>query len=204
VPGTSCAGAAVNAGTASTAASPVIVGQGEWNSVTRTTGSTGQATYSFIDTGNDDTNAAVTATGAGTVGTATSFYRYNAAGTFVETDAGDNNVAAAADKMACFAALNAASDYAIVEIRLYGANPAQFSSEYRKISWDSGDQFAKDAGSLVANVAGTPVTQAAWETEAATINATGGGCVAGDLANWTVAAGGISTDTNIFRTGTNV
>jgi hypothetical protein len=204
VPGTSCAGAAVdaNGGAASTAASPAIFGQAEWTAVTRTTGSTGQATYSFVDTGNDDTNAAVTATGAGTTAAPTSFYRYNAAGTFAETDAGNNNVAANTDVMACFAVLNAASDYAIAEIRTYGANAAQFASEYRKLSWDSGDQFAKDAGAAVADVTGAPVTMAAWETEAATINATG--CVAGDLANWTVGAAGISTDTNVFRTGTSV
>jgi len=199
VVGTSCAGAVVaaNGETASTAASPVTFTVAELASTDRTTGSTGQATYSWVDTSAASRNAAVVATGAGTTAATTSFYRTIAAATFAETDPDNDDAFDANDIMAGIESLNAASDYAIAKIRTFGADAAYYNDQYMKLAWDSGDQFAINATAVVAGVAGTPSTQAAFETDAAAL----GAWALGDLANWTIHANGISTDTNVFRTG---
>ena len=199
---TACAGAVVRAdtATASTSASPVTFTIAEMTAKTRTTGSTGQATYSWVDSSAATRNAAVVATGAGTTAATTSFYRTITPATFAETDGGNDNAFTSGDVLAGIESLNAASDYMIAKIRTFGDNAAYYNDQYMKLGWDSGDQFAKDATAVVAGVAGTPITQAAFETEAAAL----GTWALGDLANWTIHANLISTDTNVFRTGNNV
>ena len=199
VAGTSCAGAVVaaNGATASTTASPVTFSIAEMGATTRTTGSTGQATLSWVDSSGASRNGAVVATGAGTAAATTSFYRTITPASFSETDGGNDNAFTASDIMAGIESLNAASDYAIAKIRTFGDNAAYFNDQYMKLSWDSGDQFAINATAVIAGIAGTPSTQAAFETDAAAL----GAWALGDLANWTIAAAGISTDTNVFRTG---
>ena len=135
---------------------------------TRTTNSSGQATFSWVDTEPNGGADTVTATTGGVSGTKT-YYKTTTAASF--TEVGDlNGTLADNEDSAKILSYDAAANSMLVEVTHAGgsANAAAALTQkgvyYHEYTWDSNDQFAINATD---GVNGTASTMAEWEADVA-------------------------------------
>ncbi len=157
-----------------TAASPMYVTTRSFDHTlnTRTTGSSGTATFSWIDTQDTSGKDTVTATGGNSNAKALAFYRLTATADFTSTV----TVAATPENTKTCSYLQefdaVGKDY-ILKIITGADIDGDFTSVYKQYTYDSNDQFS--TGGIVANVYGTPGTEATWVTAMTTNAAVVGG-----------------------------
>jgi hypothetical protein len=179
--GTNCA-TAINSdeasGVAGTAARPLYLTEPSFLPTlnSRTTGSAGTATFSWIDTITHSTADTVTATTAGAKTVTKTFYRLTTSADFIST-AGSLGVRGANETCAALVEFDAVGQDYILRIDS-GATAAtaggQTTSVHKQYTYDANDQFSD--GALTATKDGVPDTMATWVVEMATLAATAGTC----------------------------
>ena len=162
-----------SAGVASVAATPLYLTRRSFLHTlnTRTTGSSGTATFSWVDT--EGTSAVDTVTATSATATTKSFYRLTTSADFVGTSTvlltlGDGETCAFLVEFD-----SVGQDY-ILGIGSGANATTQPTFVYKQYTYDSNDQFSE--GATVADPNGTPQTMSAWATDMATMALTAGAC----------------------------
>ena len=161
----------IGCGVATTALLPLSYTTTSFNNAadnTRTTNSSGQATFSWVDTEPNGGADTVTATTGGVSGTKT-YYKTTTAASFTEDGNLDGTLEDNEDS-AKILSYDAAANSMLVEVTHAGgsANAAAALTQkgvyYHEYTWDSNDQFAINATN---GINGTASTMAEWETDVA-------------------------------------
>jgi len=165
-------------GAAGTAARPLYVTEPSFLPTlnSRTTGSAGTATFSWVDTITHATADIVTATTAGSKTTTKTFYRLTTSADFISNTA-SIGVKGANETCAALVEFDAVGQDYILRIdsgATASASGGQTTSVHKQYTYDANDQFSDTA--TVANKDGVPDTMATWVVEMATLAATAGTC----------------------------
>jgi hypothetical protein len=165
-------------GEAGTAARPLWITEPSFLPTlnSRTTGSAGTATFSWVDTITHATADTVTATTAGSKTTTKTFYRLTTSADFISNTA-SIGVKGANETCAALVEFDAVGQDYILRIdsgATAAASGGQTTSVHKQYTYDANDQFSDTA--TVANKDGVPDTMATWVVEMATLAATAGTC----------------------------
>jgi hypothetical protein len=165
-------------GAAGTAARPLWITEPSFLPTlnSRTTGSAGTATFSWVDTITHSTTDTITATTAGAKTTTKTFYRLTTSADFISTTA-SIGVRGAGLTCAALVEFDAVGQDYILRIdsgATAAASGGQTTSVHKQYTYDANDQFSD--GAVVANKDGVPDTMASWVVEMATLAATAGTC----------------------------
>ena len=166
---------AANGAAASVAATPLKLTTRSFAHTlnTRTTGSAGTATFSWVDTEGTSGEDTVTATSSAADTATAEFWRLTTSADFISTT---TTAATIADGLTCAYLVEfdpVGQDY-ILKIGSGADISGIVKHVYKQYTYDSNDSFADD-GDVAANAPGKygePVTMAAWVTDMATLLAT--------------------------------
>ena len=189
----------------STAAEPMLLVRESFAPAnnSRTTSTTGAASFSWVDTEGTSGADVVTAvaTGGAAPSTSKTFYRLGTTPTNWENTGDMSGTLEVAEIVSRIEEFDGTNDFMIVSIQDTATGTLELGHEttqYYRLNFDSNDQFANTATN--ANQTGVSATQSAWETSSTKLAAASAlsAAVADDLSMWNYAA--LSTGVSRFYT----